>query len=93
MSFVFNLKLFTIYRMVAVYAFFNIFQTNSFDEQGVLSGRWTETYPKDSTAPWIWTGSVAIIEKFLQTKKSVRFGQCWVFSGVTTTCKYIIISE
>ena len=51
----------------------------------MLTGRWTESYPKDSTEPWAWSGSVAILEEFMKTKKAVRFGQCWVFSGLVTT--------
>ena len=56
----------------------------------MLVGRWTETYPKNSTVPWMWTGSLAIIEQFLKKKKSVCYGQCWVFSGVTTSCMYYV---
>ena len=57
------------------------------DDGGVLTGRWTDTFPKDCTLPWIWVGSVAILVEFMRTKKAVRFGQCWVFSGIVTTCK------
>jgi len=60
--------------------------SNTNDEDGgVLTGRWTETYPKESTAPWVWIGSVAILEEFMRTKRAVKFGQCWVFSGIVTT--------
>lgn len=58
---------------------------NSCDDDGVLEGRWTKDYPKDCVVPWAWTGSVKIIEKFMQTGKSVQFGQCWVFSGLVTS--------
>ena len=57
------------------------------DEDGLLEGRWTSEYPKSSTKPWEWTGSVAIIEQFYNTQRPVQYGQCWVFSGVVTTCK------
>lgn len=57
------------------------------DDKGVLEGRWTDTYPKNCTKPWEWTGSVEILEKFWKKKKTVKYGQCWVFSGVITTCK------
>ena len=62
-------------------------QVNSNDEDGLLEGRWGSDYPKDCTLPWKWTGSGAICEEFYKTKKPVRFGQCWVFSGVVTSCK------
>ncbi|XP_076448843.1 protein-glutamine gamma-glutamyltransferase K-like isoform X2 [Babylonia areolata] len=58
---------------------------NSNDDNGVLEGRWTSKYPKDSTVPWAWTGSVKILQQFMETKKPVRYGQCWVFSGIVTT--------
>ena len=67
---------------------FLIIQANSNDDNGVLTGRWTETYPKNSTVPWAWSGSVAILEQFMKKKKPVEFGQCWVFSGLVTTCKW-----
>jgi transglutaminase 1 len=64
-------------------------QANSNDDDGgVLTGRWTDTYPADSTKPWAWTGSVKIMEEFMKTKKAVRFGQCWVFSGLVTSRKF-----
>ncbi|XP_015764527.1 PREDICTED: protein-glutamine gamma-glutamyltransferase 4-like [Acropora digitifera] len=52
---------------------------------GVLFGRWTETYPENCTPPTAWTGSVAILEKFWKKKYYVKYGQCWVFSGLVTT--------
>ena len=53
----------------------------------MLTGRWTKEYPKNCTEPWAWNGSVAILEEFMKTKRAVRYGQCWVFSGLVTTCK------
>ncbi|GBL83080.1 Hemocyte protein-glutamine gamma-glutamyltransferase [Araneus ventricosus] len=58
---------------------------NSNDDNGVVVGNWTGKYD-DGTAPWSWTGSAAILEQFLSSGgKPVRYGQCWVFSGVCTT--------
>ena len=57
------------------------------DDDGLLEGRWTSEYPKGCTKPWEWTGSVPIIEQYYNIGKTVQFGQCWVFSGVLTTCK------
>lgn len=54
----------------------------------MLEGRWTADYPEDCTKPTAWTGSVAIIKQYMETKEPVQFGQCWVFSGLTTTCEY-----
>ena len=65
----------------------DLLQANSNDDRGVLTGRWTEKFPKNSTVPWAWTGSVAILEKYMKRKRPVRFGQCWVFAGLVTTCE------
>ncbi|KAK6174756.1 hypothetical protein SNE40_017973 [Patella caerulea] len=57
---------------------------NAPDDGGVLVGNWSGNY-KDGTSPISWTGSVPILEEFYRTKMPVKFGQCWVFSGVLTT--------
>ncbi|XP_043498995.1 hemocyte protein-glutamine gamma-glutamyltransferase-like [Polistes fuscatus] len=57
---------------------------NSNDDKGVVTGRWDGEY-EDGTAPAAWTGSVPILEQFLETKNEVKYGQCWVFAGVVTT--------
>jgi len=55
----------------------------------VLYGNWSGNYAGGS-APSSWTGSKEIISQFYQTGKPVKFGQCWVFSGVLTTlCRSI----
>ena len=58
---------------------------NSSDDNGILWGRWTETYPPNSTEPSEWVGSVEILRQYLLNEEPVRYGQCWVFSGVLTT--------
>ncbi|KAF5290675.1 hypothetical protein FQR65_LT01965 [Abscondita terminalis] len=57
---------------------------NSNDDDGILVGRWDGDYA-DGTAPASWSGSVPILQEFVETRDSVCYGQCWVFSGVTTT--------
>ncbi|XP_028673687.2 protein-glutamine gamma-glutamyltransferase 4-like [Erpetoichthys calabaricus] len=54
------------------------------DDGGVLIGNWSGEY-SDGTPPSYWTGSSAILQKYYKTKRPVRYGQCWVFSGVLTT--------
>ncbi|XP_047738590.1 annulin isoform X2 [Hyalella azteca] len=62
---------------------------NSPDDSGVLVGNWSGKY-EGGTAPTEWNGSVNILTQFYQTKTPVKFGQCWVFSGVlTTACRTI----
>uniref|UniRef100_A0A2R5LJF4 Putative transglutaminase/protease-like logues n=1 Tax=Ornithodoros turicata TaxID=34597 RepID=A0A2R5LJF4_9ACAR len=61
---------------------------NSADDSGVLTGNWTGNY-EDGTAPWMWTGSSAILEQYLKSSgEPVNYGQCWVFAGVyNTVCR------
>ncbi|KAJ8278246.1 hypothetical protein GJAV_G00085530 [Gymnothorax javanicus] len=57
---------------------------NSPDDQGVLEGDWSGDY-WGGTAPTSWSGSMDILRKFHKKGAPVKYGQCWVFSGVTTT--------
>ena len=47
-------------------------------------GDWSGEY-EDGKSPLSWTGSVGILEQYWENKKPVKYGQCWVFSGVSTT--------
>jgi len=57
---------------------------NDSDDDGVLTGNWSGDYDT-GVKPWQWSGSVAIFKKYLETGKPVHYGQCWVFSGITTS--------
>ncbi|XP_041094577.1 protein-glutamine gamma-glutamyltransferase K-like isoform X2 [Polyodon spathula] len=58
---------------------------NSVDDRGVVVGCWSGDYSQ-GTAPTAWSGSVDILTKYHRSGgEPVAFGQCWVFSGVTTT--------
>jgi len=58
---------------------------NSHDDNGLLVGNWSGNYG-DGLAPWQWSGSAVIFERYLRSGcRPVKFGQCWVFGGVTTT--------
>ena len=64
---------------------------NSNDEDGVLVGAWPCKegdfgfgWP-EGTNPCDWKGSVKILEEYFETGKPVKYGQCWVFSGLLTT--------
>ena len=62
-------------------------QANSNDSDGgVLTGKWSGSY-SGGTAPSEWNGSIAILEEYMTTKRAVKYGQCWVFSGLLTTRK------
>ncbi|CAH2104455.1 unnamed protein product [Euphydryas editha] len=55
------------------------------DDDGLMVGRYDGEY-KDGVAPHAWTGSVAILERYLMDGgRPVEYGQCWVFSGVVVT--------
>ncbi|KAL3280569.1 hypothetical protein HHI36_003803 [Cryptolaemus montrouzieri] len=57
---------------------------NSADDGGVVMGNWSEDFD-EGTPPTEWIGSKEILRRFYKKKKPVKFGQCWVFSGVLTT--------
>uniref|UniRef100_A0A8C5Q839 Protein-glutamine gamma-glutamyltransferase K n=1 Tax=Leptobrachium leishanense TaxID=445787 RepID=A0A8C5Q839_9ANUR len=57
---------------------------NSMDDNGVIAGSWADDYV-DGVNPVSWTGSVDILCRFHKTGHPVKYGQCWVFAGVTTT--------
>ncbi|XP_069099774.1 protein-glutamine gamma-glutamyltransferase 6-like isoform X2 [Pleurodeles waltl] len=58
---------------------------NHFDDKGVLMGRWTGSF-RGGVDPEAWVGSVDILKRWKKGGyKSVKYGQCWVFGGVTCT--------
>ncbi|XP_056599191.1 protein-glutamine gamma-glutamyltransferase K [Triplophysa dalaica] len=58
---------------------------NSPDDRGVLEGNWSGNYT-GGTSPTAWSGSVDILRSYHKEGGTpVKYGQCWVFSGVTTT--------
>ncbi|KAJ8317787.1 hypothetical protein KUTeg_004661 [Tegillarca granosa] len=59
-------------------------QVNSQDDNGILAGNWSGDYT-GGVSPLKWSGSVAILLEHSETNRPVRFGQCFVFSGIVTT--------
>nr|XP_020460177.1 protein-glutamine gamma-glutamyltransferase K-like [Monopterus albus] len=58
---------------------------NAQDDFGVLVGNWSGNY-SDGVSPAAWSSSVEILRKYHSTNGTpVSYGQCWVFSAVTTT--------
>mmetsp|Transcript_32351 Transcript_32351/g.42637 ORF Transcript_32351/g.42637 Transcript_32351/m.42637 type:complete len:729 (-) Transcript_32351:276-2462(-) len=57
---------------------------NAQDDDGVLVGNWSGDY-EGGERPTAWTGSEKILAHYLQYRRPVCYGQCWVFSGVLTT--------
>lgn len=56
--------------------------------QGVLEGRWAKTFPAPGKEPFFWKSSGQIFEKWMSVGPPytpVQYGQCWVFSGISTT--------
>lgn len=54
------------------------------DDAGVLVGNWSNKFT-GGTPPTQWTGSRDILQQYYDTKKPVKYGQCWVFAGILTT--------
>ncbi|KAJ8011743.1 hypothetical protein DPEC_G00061430 [Dallia pectoralis] len=57
---------------------------NSQDDNGVLVGNWTGEYA-GGVSPTTWSGRVDILKEYHKKGMPVKYGQCWVFAGVTTT--------
>ena len=51
-------------------------QVNSSDDNGILTGRW-DGYYVGGTSPTKWTGSVAILQKYMETKFPVSTHVYW----------------
>ena len=54
------------------------------DNNGLLVGQWSKPY-KGGKNPTYWDGSTEILLKYRETGKSIKFAQCWVFSGCLAT--------
>ncbi len=59
----------------------------SADDKGILQGCWDATGAfEGGRAPTAWRGSGEILSQYYRSRgQCVRFGQCWVFSGVLLT--------
>nr|XP_023022032.1 annulin [Leptinotarsa decemlineata] len=57
---------------------------NAADDYGAIMGNWSTDH-SGGTPPTKWLGSKEILQKFYKKRKPVKYGQCWVFSGVLTT--------
>ncbi|XP_050530109.1 hemocyte protein-glutamine gamma-glutamyltransferase-like [Daktulosphaira vitifoliae] len=58
--------------------------TNNVDDNGLIEGKWDGSFD-DGTSPFAWISSAPIFEEFYNTQQPVKYGQCWVFSGVIVT--------
>jgi len=63
--------------------------TTSRNIEGLLQGKWPGAKEKDpyedGKEPGYWTGSRKNFTQWLNSGKTVKYGQCWVFGGVLTT--------
>ncbi|XP_033324173.2 transglutaminase isoform X1 [Megalopta genalis] len=57
---------------------------NSPDDNGAVMGNWSDDFG-GGTPPTKWLGSQKILQQYYETKKPVKYGQCWVFAGVLAT--------
>ncbi|CAI9716228.1 hemocyte protein-glutamine gamma-glutamyltransferase-like isoform X1 [Octopus vulgaris] len=57
---------------------------NSPENTGVMM-RFDSDNCQNGKKPTAWGGSRRILQQFIDTKEPVKYGQCWVFSGLLTT--------
>ena len=63
---------------------------NDIDDNGVLVGKWDGEF-SDGKDPSFWQGSTPILQQYYQSGGvPVKYGQCWVFSGVLLTVLRIL---
>ena len=60
---------------------------NDNDDNGVLAGNWSCDYT-GGKRPTSWFSSTAILLQYWETRKPVKYGQCWVFAAVVTAGHY-----
>ena len=53
---------------------------NAKDNEGLLYGRWDDSYGEE-TAPSKWKNVADICDRYLETRKPVKYAQCWVFAA------------
>lgn len=54
-------------------------------ENGILEGKWSGDY-RDGISPMNWKGSLPIFVRYIKYRMPVKYGQCWFFAGVLTSC-------
>lgn len=56
--------------------------------QGILEGRWAATFPAPGKEPFFWKSSGQVFKEYTKAGPpyaTVKYGQCWVFSGISTS--------
>ena len=74
---------------IECYFIFSIQANSESMPNGVLTGNWGGPY-YPFVSPTQWQGSVTILDRYMRGRNygdTVKYGQCWVFSGLCTTCK------
>uniref|UniRef100_A0AC34RFR7 Transglutaminase-like domain-containing protein n=1 Tax=Panagrolaimus sp. JU765 TaxID=591449 RepID=A0AC34RFR7_9BILA len=51
----------------------------------LLRGNWDKEVPEDGKPATSWLGTAEIIECFMQTKRQVKYAQCWVYACTFVT--------
>lgn len=58
-------------------------KVNSYDN-GIVVGNWSNNY-EGGKSPGFWSNTCDILKVYVESKQSVRYGQCWVYGAVVTT--------
>ena len=54
------------------------------NEDGILVAKWGTNYV-GGVKPGVWKNSRQIFSQYLASEQPVKYGQCWVFSGIVTS--------
>lgn len=69
---------------VKISRYFSYIVNSENNEKGIVEGRWDYNFP-GGIRPTAWRGSESIFTIYLLTETPVKYGQCWVFSGLLTS--------
>jgi len=75
----------TLYRLTDIVRILSA-QLNAKGDNGVMQCKWSAASGAygDGETPHFWSSSYDIMKRYHETGKPVKYGQCWVMSGLMT---------